>query len=397
MNNFKRVLAFLCSATLIVGSSVTAFAEDPAPASGTTPATTEAGAGHIVAYSVDTVTVPTAVKVSFNPQGWDFAIRGTGNAAVTSNNQIVSLNYGIASAATLDKKIKVSFTAAPAANATGTKDVVFVDSAEEAQAKSESNTKGAAPGEYKMYLAVAPSTAAVAAGYATDGTEKAFEVDSSKASTVTTALLGDVKMTAATVGAQAFKDNKAEISYKLNKAVYALKDDAEINFATTDISNMFDTTTLGSIVGFTFVGAMNPNVDWTKAKVSAIAITPVYEVEDADGTETVITGDDAPYNVIGGTAAATEVQTSYDSSATTYSISLPDGTSISAVSDVTNLKVDGAAFTGTINKNASGTKIKLTRDDVKTAATAAGTWSTGNLTITFTINGTNYTTSFNKG
>jgi len=391
MSNFKKVLATLCSATLIVSSSLTAFAS-----SGVTPeAGTTGGAGNIVAYSVETVTVPTAVKVSFNPQGWDFTLRGD----TTSNAQIVSLNYGIASAATLDKKITVSF-AAEGTEGSGEEDITFVDTKEKAQAKSDSNTDGAAPGEYKMYLAVAPSTAAVAKGYAANGDPTDFEVVNG-ASTVTTALLGDVDMTAATVGVQVFKDDAAEISYKLNKAVYVLKDDTPLDFTATQttIANKFETDTLGSIVGFTFVGAMNPNVDWTKAKITSYAITPTYEVEDVDGTETVITGDGAPYNVIGeaAAAAATEVQTSYDSATTTYSIELPSGTTISATSDVTNLKVDGAAFTGTINKNNSGSKIKLTREDVKTAATTAGTWSTGNLTITFTINGTNYTTSFNKG
>lgn len=394
MNNFKRVLAFLCSATLIVGSSVTAFAEDPAPTSGTTPATTTGGAGNIVAYSVETVTVPTAVKVSFNPQGWTFTKRGTGDDAVTSTDQIVSLNYGIASDATLDKKIKVSFTAVPAANATGTKDVVFVDSAEEAQAKSESNTKGAAPGEYKMYLAVAPSTAAVAAGYATDGTETAFEVDStSKASTVTTTLLGDVKMTAATVGVQAFKDNKAEISYKLNKAVYELKDDAEITFATTDISNMFNTTTLGSVVGFTFVGAMNPNVDWTKAKVSAIAITPVYEVEDADGTETTLTGDGAPYNVIGAAAASTlalELVSATGNLRYTFPESGRPTGSLTAVT-INGTSRAGAISAGNILYNASNGNFIITKTAVDN--TDIGIVE-GRTTVVATIGETQYTFTY---
>ena len=51
MNNFKKVIAFLCSATLIAGSSITAFAAAPS---------STAGDGNIIAYGCETVTVPTA-------------------------------------------------------------------------------------------------------------------------------------------------------------------------------------------------------------------------------------------------------------------------------------------------------------------------------------------------
>lgn len=286
MVNFKKVVAILCSATMIVAAPITAFAAD------TDPATSTAGDGNIVAYSFETLTVPTAVKVSFNPQGWDFTIRGTGDSAVKSHSQIVSLNYGISSMATMNRKVTVSFAAEGTAGDDGG-DVIFVDSEEQATAKSAENADGAEFGEYKLYLAVAPAAAAVTKGYkADDASEVAFTVDSEHKSTVTSALLSDVNMTAAEGGLQAFmpgdNDGNTSIAYKLDKAVYELQDGAVLDFATTsaDMASKVQPKTLGSIVGFTFVGAMNTNADWTKAKLSAIKITPTYEVDDADGTET---------------------------------------------------------------------------------------------------------------
>lgn len=343
MVNFKKVVAILCSATMIVASPITAFAEDPAP---TTPATTTEGAGNIVAYSFETLTVPTAVKVSFNPQGWDFTIRGTGDDAVKSNSQIVSLNYGISSMATMNRKVTVSFAAEGTAGDNGG-DVIFVDSEEKATAKSAENADGAEFGEYKLYLAVAPAAAPVTKGYkADDASEVAFEVDSEHKSTVTSALLSDVDMTAAEGGLQAFMpgddDGNASIAYKLNKAVYELTADAVLDFGTTsaDMADMVQPKTLGSIVGFKFVGAMNENADWTKAKLSAIKITPTYEVDDADGTETDYEG--GGFNQITTEPAA---PTAPSVSANTVAvggsvdITLPDGITITAIQKT---KADGS-------------------------------------------------------
>jgi len=283
MVNFKKVVAILCSATMIVAAPITAFAAD------TDPATSTAGDGKIVAYSFETLTVPTAVKVSFNPQGWDFTIRGTGDGATKSHSQIVSLNYGISSMATMNRKVTVSFAAEGTAGDNGG-DVIFVDSKEQAEAKSADNADGAEFGEYKLYLAVAPAAAKVEKGYDTDASEVTFGVDSEHK--VTSDLLSDVEMTAAQGGLQAFmpgdNDGNTSIAYKLDKAEYVLKDDAVLDFTTesADMADKVQPNKLGSIVGFTFVGAMNTNADWTKAKLSAIKITPTYEVEDADGTET---------------------------------------------------------------------------------------------------------------
>ena len=290
MNNFKKVIAFLCSATLIAGSSITAFAAAPS---------STAGDGNIIAYGCETVTVPTAISVSFNPQGWDFVTRHTATP-VKSTKQIVSLNYGISSMATLDKKINIEF-AIEGTEGTGTEKIEFVDAEEKAQAKTESNTDGAAPGEYKMYLAVAPASAAVTKGYETAFADEAYTVtevtyaiaagdDGVKAHNITAKSLADVDMTAATAGIQAFEDNKATIAYQLGAAEYELQTNKNPDFTTTQaqMAELVQPKTLGDITGFTFVGAMNPQVDWTKVNVTALKITPTYEIVDIDGTEEAI-------------------------------------------------------------------------------------------------------------
>jgi hypothetical protein len=380
MKNFKKVLAFLCSATLIVGSSVTAFATAP---------TSTAGTGNIVAFSVETVTVPTSVKVSFNPQGYDIITRGTGTDAVTSDKQIVSLNYGISSMATLDKKVTVTFTAT-GATGTGSNEVVFVDSLAKAQEKTTTNTDGAAPGEYKMYLAVAPSDAAVAKGYdtATNATTATdFKIADDHTSTVTAALLADVDMTAATSGVQAFANNKAELVYKLNAAEYELKDGETFDFTTAQsaVAAKMQPSALGDIVGFTFIGAMNPNVDWTKAKITALSIAPTYKIEDVDGTETVLTGAGAGYHVVGEAAAETTGWAARQGGGYTYtfaSASKPTG-AISAIV-INGSEKAGPVTNNVVTYNASTGVVTITADAV------AGTTLTTATSIAFMIGGQSY-------
>lgn len=387
MNNFKKVLAFLCSATLIVGSSVTAFASAPS----STPAT-----GNIIQYSNETITVPTEIKVSFNPQGWDFKLASSDTDFV--NDQIVSLNYGIHSDATLDKKITVSFAATGTPGATG-EDIVFVDSIEKAQPKTDDNPDGADYGEYKMYLAVVGADDAITQNRAATPTEFKF-TEGAVTHNITADLLADVDMTVATdnPGAVAFTAGStniadSEIAFKLSKAEYVMKDNTTAaDWSTTDMSTLLKGKTLGDTVGFKFIGAMNENVDWSKANLSAIAIAPTYEIEDIDGTENI----DGGYHQISGTAAEpTEVQGVYNSTNTRYEINLPDGVTVADVSAVSNMKVEGTAFAGTITKNQAGSQLRLAREDVKTAAGSKWT-SQEAFEFTFTINGTNYVATINK-
>jgi hypothetical protein len=392
MVNFKKIVAVLCSATMIVAAPITAFAED-------TPAVIAPGTGNIVAYSATTVTVPTTVKVSFNPQEWTIYRDADDTSAIT--DQIVSLNYAVSSMATMDRKITVSFTAAaPGTAVDGKLPVQFVDTADEAAPKTDENPDGAARNELKMYLAVVGAEDKVTTSR-TDNTAFAIDTSQTSGTNITGALLADVLMTAKTTGAQVFKTTtgdsgtatKADIAFKLGKGAYELKSDAHPTFATDQaaFAAMVQPETLGDIVGFTFTGAMNTDADWTKADLTAIAITPTYEVEEADGEETAVTG--GGYNqIIAGEVPPTSVTVTYDSTNLRYEIALDAGLA-SSVSDITNLKVNGSAATAS-NINNAGTMLRVSRDNVK-AALGTEAWNavtaTGNLTFTFTIGDVDYT------
>lgn len=339
MVNFKKIVAILCSATLIVAAPITAFATEPDP---TDPAAgTAGGDGNIVAYSFETITVPTTVKVSFNPQKWPFALRNDGtNEEDISEAQVVSLNYGISSMATMDRKITVDFKAEGTAGESGG-DVVFVDSEEKVAPKADDNPDGAEFGEYKLYLAVAPADATVAKGYDAENSfaEVAFDVDAeTHKSTITSKLLADVVMTPATKGFGTFMpgadDADASIAYKLNKATYELKADTLLDFDTVsaDMEELVQPKTIGSVVGFTFIGAMNENADWTKAKLSKIKITPIYTVEDADGTEEVLSTEDGyGFNQLETEPAAPSSYVSANTisaSSNSVTLSMPEGVTV---------------------------------------------------------------------
>jgi hypothetical protein len=384
MKNFKKVLAFLCSATLIVGSSVTAFATAPSSTAAT---------GNIIQYSNETIVVPTSIKVSFNPQKWAFKLADADTTFVT--DQIPSLNYGIHSQATLDKKITISFAAT---GTTGTgKTIEFVDSIEKAQPKTESNPDGADYGEYKMYLAVVGAKEKITQNRAASPTAFAFN-DGAVTDNITDAFLADVDMTVSTnnAGAVAFTKGTtnvadAEISFKLEKAVYEMKTETTAaDWSTTDMTTLLKGKTLGDVVGFKFIGAMNENVDWSKANLSAIAIAPTYEIEDVDGTENLEGG----YHQIGGAAAAStlalELVTATGNLRYTFPESgRPTGT-LTAVT-VNGTSRAGAISAGNIFYKADNGNFIITKTAVDNADIGI---VQGGTTVVATIGGTEYTFTY---
>lgn len=477
MKVFKKFLTVLCSATLIASASVTAFAEAPS---------TTGGAGNVIAYNFETVTVPTTIKIAFNPQELPITIGGTAEAPVTTTDKIVSLGYGIANKASTDKKVVVKFAANVVAAGDEDPDVEFVDSTEAATAKSDSNASGAEAGEHKIFLYVTPATAEPTINDGSNsGAGAAFAVttgeDGAKTENASAENLADVKMTAAAEAKGiAFAEGQnydafANIGFALDKASYALKSGESIDFDTKqdEVADKLELTAFGttSITGFTFKGAMNGNTVWTEANIAAISITPIYSIDEkgtegsvadthgmvtlaaaadvaepvapvttytvtydanytgadpATKTETVNIGDaptgenktftregytqDGWLDAADGDAvdlstidAATtvyanwvedvvELTAAYDSDNTQYRISL--AAAVSAVSDITNFKVNGN--TVTINSlNSAKDIIKVDRSAVKSAMGAA--WdSTTEFTFTFTVDGVNYTCTIGK-
>lgn len=256
----KRATAIILGATMLFAQSVSAFADAPS---------TTAGTGNILAYSVDTYVVPTSLSVALNPQGYAVTLRGTGNDAVTTTNQIVSLNYGVANLSSADKIIKLSVAVS------GGSEVTFVESAD---AISDTD---AAP---EMYLALQSNT-----GDLKTSANAAFAVDVKSGANehnVTAANLTDVTMTADATTAVAFGGEstiKAEKTFELGKATYAVKDGETVDFDTTQtqLAGKMEITALGGIKGFTITGAMNTKQDWTKLTAKTLTFTPTYEFIDA--------------------------------------------------------------------------------------------------------------------
>lgn len=333
-------------------------------ASGTAPTTT-GGNANILDYQVESVVVPTTLKIVLNPKGYDITTKYAKAAtyaagtvyyekkadgsyakmdpqptsfsagtdyytAVTADDEVVSLNYGIANKSTGAKNVKVDFAATYTAE-DGKKAITFVDSAAKAQAYDATNNDvGAKSGEHKMYLAIASASAAPTAEthkkttdtspaanktYYTKGADGSFtklasapSADDMKTNTyyeddtvigveITAAELSDVSMTKATAENKAFAKGTthqadASIAYNLGAAAYALKDGETIDFTTTQVqlANKLELSTIGGVAGFTLTGEINEDADWSEADATAITITPTYTITNAAGTETALTG-----------------------------------------------------------------------------------------------------------
>lgn len=333
----------------------------PVLASSTAPTTT-GGTANILDYKVETVVVPTTLKIVLNPKGYDittkyvkatafdadtvyyekkadgsyakmnpqptvFAAGTDYYTAVTADDPVVSLNYGIANKSTGAKNVKVDFAATYTA-VDGKKAITFVDSAAKAQAYNAStNAEGAKSGEHKMYLAVASATALPTANtyvktadsvvqsgktyytkdtsgnYTAESNPQAnsmgtyYEATTTIGTEITAAELSDVTMTKATAGNKAFAKGTtnqadASIAYNLGAATYALKEGEVIDFTTTQsqLANKLELSAIGGVAGFTLIGEINADADWSEADATAIVITPTYTITNAIGTETALTG-----------------------------------------------------------------------------------------------------------
>lgn len=377
----KKVLSVTMSVVMLGSQAMPALAD-------TTP-TTSGGTANILDYAVESVVVPTTLKIALNPNGYDITTKyveatsyaanttyytesggtytkavvadatafGSGGpyyTAVTSTDQVVSLNYGIANKSTAAKNVKIDFAVTYTPNA-DKKAIEFVDSAAKAQAYDETtNANGAKAGEHKMYLAVASAddlptantykktadttvdssktyytksgavyTKVTSAADANLGTY--YEATTTIGTEITAAELSDVIMDKATVGSQAFakgSSNQADasIAYSLGEATYGLKDGETIDFDTTstDLNTKLEMSTLGGVAGFTLTGAVNANADWTEADATAITITPTYAITNATGSEAAV--DSGAYNQVNlGPALA---QTSYTVDASNSAITV---------------------------------------------------------------------------
>lgn len=357
--NMKKVLAVTMSTTMVMGMSLTAFAED------TTPTTPTGGNVTAPIYSFDLtdVVVPTDYKVAFNPDELTVKV-GTG-ASDTSTDQILSKNYGIVNKSTKDKIVSVELQVEDLN--TGDNHVTFVDTAAEAT--------GADKDEYAVYLAATPS----------DATEVKIGTASADKDTATAAL-ADVAMTKATGQDVTMHSGSNQIAFKLEHATYSLKSGSSLelgNTTTNNVGNLYEVTALAGsgkgITGFTFTGAMNKNADWTKL-TNGIKITAIYTNKTA-GAETVLTG-------TGAMVTATAAPTFTDSTTNIGEISFTAGVGNSAFKELNTITAPWAGspfdMTSYATVDATNGKITISADIL---AGWAGNGENPTATITYTTIG----------
>lgn len=352
MNFKKRFTAMALSAVMLFSQAMPTLAAD---------VTSTEATGNVLAYASEVVTVPTKIQLSFNPDKYQVSV----NATEKKSDQIVALNYGVASEATMDKIVKVGFEATYTER-TGDdyKAIEFV---------SENGVKDAKAGEYKVYLAVATDASGITAS-----DNSAFGVDSTtKKSTASANALADVKMTAATKGVQAFVTDggktTATVAVSLNKAAYTLSENKAPTFDTTQdqFADMVVLKTLGGTAGFTFVGSMNENANWTKANTDAIKITPKYEITDATGEETHI---DGTGKQVEATASATSYLSAKTVSTEAKSVTITKaGATVSSV--VLTLNGANTTLTSGNHYTVSGTTLTFSK--------YSSGWAGGKITVKF--------------
>lgn len=251
----------------------------------------------------------------------------------TSTDKVISFNYGIVNKSTVAKDVKISLEASytPAANKEA---IEFVDAETFATPKTTANPLGAESDEMKMYLGVATVNATgitgvdtyyfktkdtaidtgkkyytVSSGVYSEVTSPAvadigtyYEQSSAMGTQVTADALGNVAMTAATTGVAPFvkgtSKTTAEVNCIMTKATYNVKSGENIDFSTTQtaLADKIEITELGTtgsgstlkttgVTGFTIVGNLNDEADWTKADATAINIAPTYEFTDVNDKE----------------------------------------------------------------------------------------------------------------
>lgn len=288
LSSMKKVLAAALSTTMVVGMSMTALAsgEITTPTTPTNPIT---GGGSIEApiysYEITRVVVPTSYGVAFNPDGLTVTVVSSTlpATATTTTAPVASKNYGILNKSSKDKLVKVGL----AVTSTEPR-ISFVN--------SQSEIDNAAKGEYKIFLKAVPA----------DPTEVKIQTPTmpsavSAATSTQPSELAHVNMTKTTSATATvpLKAGNNELAFKLTKATYDLKSGQKLTLEDIDsttsnnVKDKYEITGLAAsgkgITGFTFDGDINTDADWTKISAH-VQITPTYTVENADSSQTVVSG-----------------------------------------------------------------------------------------------------------
>ncbi|MCR5100415.1 MAG: hypothetical protein K6B41_03565 [Butyrivibrio sp.] len=288
--NSKRLLAIALSTTMVLGSSLTVFAEDAATTgaqeavAGTSSLTTQA--------DKIKVTLPTsAIPLLIDTEGY---INGTwsndtlteaGDPCIMSNAFVILNKSNIDVSVTADLKLTAN-----AGDVTSTVTPTLVSTAD-----------GAVTGglnDYKMKIYAVPAKTAITA---IDATEAAY------AASTTGWLLSAESITP---------------EFAFNKATYTITRTAsETEIGGYTYAQGTDPTAITG-TGMQIKGTLNPNADWGAFKASYNTATPItftykYTIAKADGEEEV--SEDIPYYVTPETALASVTVAPSQASATVTS------------------------------------------------------------------------------
>lgn len=277
MRNMKKAFAVALSAAMVMGMSVPALAETEVDnGSGDSDVTAP-----IYSLDIDKVVVPSAYEVAFNPGELEITT-GTGT---TSQDQILSRNFGIINQSSKAKVVTVSLNVEDLNKDADNNDKIkFVGSSAE--------IGSAAMDDYAVYLEAVPA----------DATEVQVGTTPASADETTTAAdLGNVTMTGATGASVPLGAGDNELQFVLGKATYTPISGSEVTLGTNtgnDVASNYELTGLAAdgkgITAFTLTGSMNKTAEWHKL-TGGIKITPTYTLETV--------ADTAVSNVKSGTGA----------------------------------------------------------------------------------------------
>lgn len=261
MRNLKKVLAVTLSAAMVMGMSVPVMAADTSDVIG---ANGDTGAATAPIYSLDVVkvVVPSTYEVAFNPGG----LTVTTGTSTTSEDQILSRNFGIINRSSKAKVVTVGLNIADQNG--DDSPIQFVGSA--------ADVGSAAADEYAIYLEAVPANATeVQVGDTPAAADETTGADD----------LINVTMTEATGASVPLSAGDNELQFVLGKATYTPIGGSEVTLGSTssnDVESNYEITGLAEdgkgITAFTLTGSMKNTAEWHTLS-AGIKITPTYTME----------------------------------------------------------------------------------------------------------------------
>lgn len=406
--HLARFMATALSVAMVAATPLTVLAEPTTIDPTTDGYGVQEATGAILYHSVDTYVVPTTINLALNPQHYDVRTRhiwvDEGATAeedddiylnTYDNNDIVSLNYGVANLSTSAKNLEITLEVDGWQADENGRSITFVGNGEGIDARTDysmylvleggSNYKddqGVHAGVVQDYSYIYSNEMA---GYeavnftVADATDAQNAVDTAELA----GKLYDVAINDYNESGVFMKNANGVVSakneYELYNAEYTPS--TVIDFATTqdNLDNgVMRLNALGGIAAFSFTGAINESVDWTDLVEEELTFTPIYKFSDVSDA---LEGD-------------FDVECVFNNDDSTYNIILPDGVVLDDVAVITGATVCGNDIANYTLTNA-GTVVTFNRADVVNAM--GNTWrQVAVLEFTVSVGNANFNTAIDK-